>query len=535
MNEFTPYDEKSKADHPPPGGEPSTAAPGDPPNSTKLVQKVNHNPLGKPKNSVFKRMSALARFRQSRLYQKLRQSKYHQDTQNADDQTFTPANLKERAEAMIEYVQGGGTVENLFRFDNGHKLIVESTDDFADAVIAVLIDAGLDDNLVEVETEGDHIIVYLDDRTAGRYKDVPDLLGDIAEVELVSKPDDNPDLGTYVYKVMSHGDDSHLNKIQALGRDAEKQESKKGEDSLKAKKNNGNGYFTGKQPDTYTKKGKRVMHDDNETFTPKDEAYDRTKRLMGVEKIYRTSKKKVFLVKGDTAAKRKRDKAANIMAKRGYKPESDDLIEDDFGMHDEVWVVYDGVPLKGTVVDIENFGGEWEQYHVRFEDGSMSSQPRGCVHGSRKEAVKKYNKYRTPEEKIESQKDPAFEEATDPLGSNPAPRKGDVYIDGQTRRPFRVTKVFGRKMEVEINAFGGSGRRSTQVLDTQTIEQGLTNGNVRRISREEAEELEGEVFTESKTDLHVCPNCVIPLVAEEDSFVCNECDFVAEFVGEPQA
>lgn len=580
MTAFTAFEGYTQSRNPPNNPEPKTNDPGKPhPNQSKIFTKAapQQRPGKIPKNSVLNKMSALARFRQTPAYRKLRDKVGHQDTDGQkpmqQSATFTPANLKERAEVMIDYVQGGGRVDNLFRLANGHRLIVESLDDFADSIIALLVDAGFDDNLVEVEAEGKAVMIYLDEYTSAKHKDVRSVLAEIANVELISNPDDNPELGTYIYKVEPHdGKDTSRTISQIaddpVGKEAgtetkdsgpkkESRKARKREDQIKPRKPNSDG--TAPQPDTRNKKGKRVMHDAGECFSPAKKEAKNGGALSAVPHV-----------------------------KKGEW----------FDTHDQVWVVDDNVPMEVTVIEVKNLGDEWgEAYICRRDDGSIREYGRRSAHSTREAAVKEANKYRSPGDKIESEL-PMFKETLDEaLGNNPAPRAGDLIIDGTTRIPFKVNRVLtASKVEVIDNPNSNIpvgtlptlsqpkvGVTSLRQVDVRVIEAGLTSGSMQRIKTEEvfteAHDRPGRIakvkasiakrqkhrdyyskemdqgsvprsviksyqghtkkimkgqdivakYGKKKEALHTCPNCVVPLKQEGTSFLCSTCSFVAEF------
>jgi len=524
---FTPFNEEK-----PPQSDPKTHAGGEHPGETNFSSKAKipkSNPLGTPKNSVFKRMSALARFRHSPLYQKIKNKLRHQDTNyNASDETFTPANLQEdRAEAIVDFIQSGGKLENLFRFANGHKMIVENEEDFADSVIAILIDAGFDENLVEVEVKGNKILVYIDERIGEKHKDVRNILAEIADVDLIAMPDDNPEYGTFIFRVIAH-DDAIATAQSRVPELAKKQESKCDGDLRPPRKNHNS---IGPQPDTRNKKGQRVMHDRSkaEVFTPHEED---SKEALHHRKEKLNLK---WLKTRDHDTSREYHKVDRQLHMQLDKEEAS-LQEDDYPINSHVWVVYEGVPQQGTVTDITDFGGEWERYWVRFDDNSYADFGRRQVHASRKEAVKEYNRYRSKDQKIEARVVP-LSQIFEQLGSNPKPRTGDIIIDKTTRTHFEVKRILTNdRVEVQAtDGTAGSPRPETRFVGKPSvrrlseIERGLTSGTMSRIGTRSktGQNLVVESFTEA---LHTCPNCVVGLVEDKDSFVCPDgCGFVAEF------
>lgn len=80
-----------------------------------------------------------------------------------------------------------------------------STDDFSSAVLAKLVDVGLDRALIGAIYEGKQLTVYMSDRIGKLFKEVPTFLSKLAEADLQSSPDGN-NSGLYIFSVRQKPD-----------------------------------------------------------------------------------------------------------------------------------------------------------------------------------------------------------------------------------------------------------------------------------------------------------------------------------------
>lgn len=79
----------------------------------------------------------------------------------------------------------------------------EAGDAFSNALIAKLIQVGLNRAIVDVMSEdGQNVTLFMSDRLGRLSREMPNLLSEIAEIELVQKPDET-DNGTFVFEVQA--------------------------------------------------------------------------------------------------------------------------------------------------------------------------------------------------------------------------------------------------------------------------------------------------------------------------------------------
>ena len=110
---------------------------------------------------------------------------------------------RQRAAAMRLLFIEDVPVSTMFRAINGHTLITEEDQSLATNLMAALVQAGHDRNLVEVEvSEHDNsIYVYLDDTIKEKLNEVLALLGDHGDATIIQRPEDDPKLGAYQVRV----------------------------------------------------------------------------------------------------------------------------------------------------------------------------------------------------------------------------------------------------------------------------------------------------------------------------------------------
>lgn len=80
-----------------------------------------------------------------------------------------------------------------------------SVDDFPSAVLAKLVDVGLDRALIGAVTEGKGLTIYMSDRIGKLFKEIPTFLSKLAETDLQSSPDGNGS-GLYIFAVKQKDD-----------------------------------------------------------------------------------------------------------------------------------------------------------------------------------------------------------------------------------------------------------------------------------------------------------------------------------------
>lgn len=110
--------------------------------------------------------------------------------------------LTAKGEAVVDYLLRGGTVQGVFEHLAGKSLEVKDINSFAEAVAAKLIDAGYEQNLVEVQIDPrGFILVHLDERIGDGDADIPQVLAEFGMSKLLSTPAKNPATGTFVYGI----------------------------------------------------------------------------------------------------------------------------------------------------------------------------------------------------------------------------------------------------------------------------------------------------------------------------------------------
>lgn len=123
------------------------------------------------------------------------------------------------SQAIIEMCVLGMSNTNVLNVLHGRPLIEDdSKNNFVNSIIVACIDAGLNQNLVEVETgKSGKVYIYLDDRVTDKLEEIDNLLSQYGEVNLVRRPEDDRVLGTYLYAVSKSGNKSPHS--QATGRE----------------------------------------------------------------------------------------------------------------------------------------------------------------------------------------------------------------------------------------------------------------------------------------------------------------------------
>jgi len=154
------------------------------------------------------RLSALQKFRRSPEYAAMMNGGQEEGL-----------NAVAASQAIIEMCVLGMSNTNVMNVLNGKPLIEdESKHNFVNSIIVACIDAGLNQNLVEVETgKSGKVYIYLDDRINDKLEEIDNLLSQYGEVNLVRRPEDDRVLGTYLYAVSKSGNKSPHS--QATGRE----------------------------------------------------------------------------------------------------------------------------------------------------------------------------------------------------------------------------------------------------------------------------------------------------------------------------
>ncbi len=133
-----------------------------------------------PKKKTKAGPSALERFRNSPVYRILLR-KQSKDRPLVASDFQQPANLAERAALW------------LFRES-------AQSDLFCTAMIARMVEAGLDRAIVDVVDEGPQCTVFMSDRLGEISKQLPSLMAEIAMVEMVAKPSDQRN-GMFTFEI----------------------------------------------------------------------------------------------------------------------------------------------------------------------------------------------------------------------------------------------------------------------------------------------------------------------------------------------
>ncbi len=283
--------------------------------------------------------SPLEQFRLSPLYTRLRMKKYKDRLYNSDT-SFTPATLQESAEKKGK--EGGSKGSS-----------------FVSSVIALLIDAGYDDNLVEVLQVGRNVQVYLDDRIGSKTDHIRGVLANIGEVEMVAKPEDDPTTGTYVYLVQpTTGRDPGevIQRISQADGTGTMRDTGRGFGESKKQRRQFQGKGVAPQSDTTDCRGRRVLHDKDKTecFTPYAEG-----KNTGLSPVSVTPSRP----------------------------------QHDFHPSDSVWVLGEGdAVLSGVVAEVHGVGTT-RHYLVRLADGSYVNT--SSAYATAQELVDYENRYRS--------------------------------------------------------------------------------------------------------------------------------------------
>lgn len=456
-----------------PSGYNSASFPENHPEKINVIDHLKRGGMIKlPAKSPARNASPLFKFRQSPLYKKLTirlQSQGH---------------IKE-AENLLDHFMSGGDVDNYFRAGSGSQLLIESDSDFVYVVIATLIQAGFDRHLVEVLEKGNSVIIYLDAQVKPDTQKLRGVLSSIADIERMQDADDDPNSGYHIfqatpmerdYSSMLGGMDKKRRGGDPTAQDTQDPKVKKQEREMDRD--------TQPQKDTFTKKGKRVLHDDAEDcFTPRRKRKRRVKResLVGFD-------------------------------------------EHDHGLHDRVWICGDDEtgPLPGTVLDIAHYGSDaHECYYVRLDDGKIHYVHNFSVYKSKEDAQRAIDKAKAVIKRYSKKE--SLEESN---GNNPKPRVGDIIVDKTKRESIVVKKILSNN---RIQVQGTKPTSSPRILSRLVLERGLASGAmVRTKSVNESEDFES--YEES-----ACPNCSSSLEhkKEKNTLRCNNCGFFAETTDEP--
>lgn len=156
-------------------------------------------------------MSALLQFRSSPLYKTIMKKK--KKTVNPLTQS-----LKQSAATLLERARN-------WVFQEGKE-----SQAFCNAVIAKLIDSGLDRALLEVEPAGGGCVVYLSDRIGKLSKEIKNMVVDIAEAQVVLDPtkDDSENSGMFIFQMEPRQDvdfQDYTMRLATGRKDVVKQES----------------------------------------------------------------------------------------------------------------------------------------------------------------------------------------------------------------------------------------------------------------------------------------------------------------------
>lgn len=127
-------------------------------------------------------MTALAKFRLSPLYQALLKKRRKLSNLLVQSMSQAKANLNERAKSWI-YMESRGESE------------------FCNALIARLIDAGLDRAVIDVLDQGSQCTVYLSERIGKLSNEIFNIVSEIAEAEIIAKPDETQ-MGLFVFSMV---------------------------------------------------------------------------------------------------------------------------------------------------------------------------------------------------------------------------------------------------------------------------------------------------------------------------------------------
>lgn len=125
-------------------------------------------------------LSALERFRMSPVYRMILKKKIKNPTLMVQSMNAARATLMEAAKNWVN----------------------NQTEEFCNAIIAKLIDSGLNRAIIDVIEEGSNCTVFLSDRIGRLSKEIFNIVSEIAEADLVSKPDDTHD-GLFVFAMQA--------------------------------------------------------------------------------------------------------------------------------------------------------------------------------------------------------------------------------------------------------------------------------------------------------------------------------------------
>lgn len=195
------------------------------------------------RTSLLTRVSALARFRSSANQRQLKkaQGKFTTAWESPRIDPLLPV----KAEAMLDYYEQGGSLDNAVANLAGDPLKKTDLESFTDAVIVELIDRGFNENIVEVEAEPNSgiIYVYLDERVVDDAEDLLSLLKKHGPTKLIARPIDDPALGTFTYHVRDPKFEARQAEHTAHGLrplKADVRKTDKSESSLCPSRDNGN-------------------------------------------------------------------------------------------------------------------------------------------------------------------------------------------------------------------------------------------------------------------------------------------------------
>ena len=128
--------------------------------------------------------SSLQKFRAGPLYKALMRKR-------TKGSTILVQSLKQTYNNLVERARGWVILESA------------KSDAFSTALIARLVDAGLDRALVEVlDGKSGSCIVYFSDRLGRLSKEIPNIIAEIGEAELQQSPNDS-DESVYVYRMVA--------------------------------------------------------------------------------------------------------------------------------------------------------------------------------------------------------------------------------------------------------------------------------------------------------------------------------------------
>ena len=481
-------------------------------------------------------------FRQSKHYRQIMRKKKKMDhlmTASKGGKFSDP--LTDRAENMISQFQAGEDTAKILKDAKENK---PKLDDFSVAAMTFLVDKGFDPYLAEVMRIPGGLLVYFNSDIRSARQNPKSLLSQIADVKLVSTPEDDLRIGCFVYKLKSTGKHTVVSKLGDIPIQKDPMESE-----MKFKRAN----QIAPQADTRNKKGQRVLHDQGEELTAENcfHSEGETKREALAAKLPSISAKRFRKGRRVREAtqltledlKKVEDK---LFLESGYK--LGQLVKTDIGV--------------GMITDVTDFGTPAERYQIGFQPVAELDQD--VVHTSpvkqhpmrrykwgpriwmatdkiqsraKKEDVegfeergnkvaKAVHRLRSKVARVKGEEGAYYHKASQESKKEESirPSLNDIYVDASTKKPFKVTKMLGN--QAKIKGFDQKDtEKSVRVID---IERDVTSGRVVKLTESDDEKV-----------IDFCPNCILKLEASKEEstdsatvYRCKKCGYVAEVCNE---